>query len=100
MDRDEITQAVRRKLAENPSFGHTILFDFGADGVLFVDGTVEPAILSEERQPAETTLTLSSALFQKMLRGEGSATLAYMTGSLKIAGSVGVALKLNALLED
>jgi putative sterol carrier protein len=100
MSLDTITDAVRTKLRENPPFGHTILFDFGADGLVFVDGTQSPAVVTNERQEAETTLTLSPSLFEGMLRGESSATLAYMTGQLKINGSIGVALKLNALLEE
>jgi putative sterol carrier protein len=97
---ETLTESVRRKLSDNPPFGHTILFDFGPEGIIFVDGTISPPVVSNERREAQTTLTLSATLFQNMLRGESSATLAYVTGELKIAGSIGVALKLNALLED
>jgi putative sterol carrier protein len=100
MSIERITESVRAKLSENPPFGHTVLFDFGPEGVIHLDGTKSPPVVANERLEAQTTLTLSAELFQKMLRGESSATLAYVTGELKIAGSIGVALKLNALLED
>jgi len=99
MSLDSITEAVKARLAANAPFGHTILFDFGSAGVVHVDGTGPVPVVSNERHEAETTLTLTPALFDEMLGGEGSATLAYMTGKLKISGSIGVALKLNALLE-
>ena len=35
-----------------------------------------------------------------MIEGALDPTFAYMTGKLKIAGSMGVALKLAAMLED
>ncbi|MFQ5959400.1 MAG: SCP2 sterol-binding domain-containing protein [Alphaproteobacteria bacterium] len=35
-----------------------------------------------------------------MIAGALSPTLAYMTGKLKVAGSMGVAMKVAALLED
>jgi putative sterol carrier protein len=100
MSLDTITDSVRSKLAQNPPFGHTVLFDFGPEGVVYVDGTKTPPVVSNERLEAQTTLALTANLFQGMLRGESSATLAYVTGELKITGSIGVALKLNALLED
>ena len=97
---DTITEAIRRKLDESPRFGHTLLLDFGDDGVVFIDGTVSPAVVSTERHEAETVLTLSVELFGRMLTGESSATLAYVTGELRIAGSIGVALKLNSMLDE
>lgn len=100
MSLDDLTEAVRRKLGENPSLGHTVLIDLGDDGVIMIDGTVNPAIVGNERGETETILTLSAALFGRMLAGEGGATMAYMSGKLKIAGSMGVALKLNAMMEE
>jgi putative sterol carrier protein len=97
---ETVTDQVRAKLAENPPFGHTLLFDFGSEGAIHIDGTQTPAIVSNERGEAETTLSLSVELFQKMLRGEGGAMLAYATGALKVSGSLGVAMKLNSMLED
>jgi putative sterol carrier protein len=100
MSLEDMTAAVRRKVNENPKFGHTVLIDLGTDGVIFVDGTQVPAVITNEREEAETTLTLPTSLFTKMLNGDGGATMAYMTGKLKISGSVGVALKLNSMLDD
>ena len=90
MSLDALTKMVKEKATQNVSLGHTVLFDLGDDGVIFWDGTQNPAVISNEKAEAETTLKLSSASLQKMLDGGMNATLAYMTGSLKI----------NALMED
>ena len=37
---------------------------------------------------------------QKLIDGNLNPTLAYMTGKLKVEGSMGVALKISQLLED
>ena len=59
-----------------------------------------PVIDNTRHDDVDTTLVLSTASLQKMLDGALNPTLAYMTGSLKIEGSMGVALKINEMLED
>jgi len=100
MSLDTLTKTVKEKATQNVSLGHTVLFDLGDEGAIFWDGTQNPAVISNEKAEAETTLKLSASSLQKMLDGGMNATLAYMTGSLKISGSMGVALKINALMED
>jgi len=100
MSLDVLTKTVKEKATQNVSLGHTVLFDLGDEGAIFWDGTQNPAVISNEKAEAETTLKLSASSLQKMLDGGMNATLAYMTGSLKISGSMGVALKINALMED
>ena len=100
MSLDALTKTVKEKATQNVSLGHTVLFDLGDEGAIFWDGTQNPAVISNEKAEAETTLKLSASSLQKMLDGGMDATLAYMTGSLKISGSMGVALKINALMED
>jgi putative sterol carrier protein len=100
MSLDAITETIRAKVALIPPFGHTVLFDLGEAGVVHLDGITTPASVTNERRDAETTLTLTPAVLEGLLDGSKSATVAYMTGELKIAGSMGIALKLNSLFED
>lgn len=100
MSLEALTAAIRRKLEENLPLNHTVLLDLGETGVVFIDGTVNPAMVDNIARPAETTLTLSPDLLARMLDGSADGTLAYMTGRLKVAGSIGVALKMNAVLGD
>ena len=75
-------------------------FDLGADGIIYWDGTAVPAAIGNEAGESETTLTLSLEDLQKLIEGNLNPTLAYMTGKLKVAGSMGVALKISQLLEE
>lgn len=45
------------------------------------------------------TLTMNEKNFKKLLLGNLNATTAFMTGRLKVNGSVGYALKLEAMLK-
>ena len=51
----------------------------------------------ESADEADCVIAASEAHFMKILRGEASATTAYMTGKLKVKGDVGLALKLKDL---
>ena len=50
--------------------------------------------------PADTTIRISEDNLEKLLTGALDPTLAYMTGKLKVEGSLGVAMKLTSLLGD
>jgi putative sterol carrier protein len=100
MSLDSATVAIRAKAALAPKLGYRVAFDLGADGIIYWDGTQTPAAISNEAGETDTTLTLSLDDLQKLIEGNLNPTLAYMTGKLKVAGSMGVALKISQLLED
>lgn len=49
-------------------------------------------------EPADVTLTASTEVFQALLAGELSAASAFMSGKLKVEGSMGLAMKLGQVL--
>ena len=100
MSLESATAAIRAKASLAPKLGYRVAFDRGADGVIVWDGTQTPAVIGHEAGEADTTLTLSLDDLQKLIEGNLNPTLAYMTGKLKVAGSMGVALKISQLLED
>ena len=99
MTYDEIEKSIKDKLAMAPSLGVTFKFDFGDDGAVFVDGTQTPAVVSREGDDAETTVICSKETFKKILEGALDPTMAFMTGKVKIKGSMGNVTKLSSFLE-
>ena len=63
-------------------------------------GSQDAASVAAKDGEADSTLTLTPDSLEKMIAGGLDPTFAYMTGKLKISGSMGVALKLAAMLED
>lgn len=97
MNIDDIAQKLETRLA---GFNHTLKLDFEDEGVLFVDATQNPPVVSKEDKDAEVTLRTTLETFGKILSGDQDPNLAFMIGKLKVSGSMGLALKLNSMLED
>jgi putative sterol carrier protein len=100
MSLESATEGLKAKAAAAAPLGHTVRFDLGADGTIFWDGTGAAPIVNNGTAAAETTIIISLADLEQLSAGQLDATMAYMTGRLKIEGSMGVALKIGQVLGD
>jgi len=101
MDLTELTEEMRKRAGQNVKLGYKVKFLLDEDGVIFWDGTEHPpAIDNEDKPDATTTIRISGENLQKLMAGSLDPTLAYMTGKLKVEGSMGVALKLTSMFAD
>lgn len=98
MTLDEVTARLRQRVGEDSGLGAKVKFDFGADGVIFVDATQTPNLVSNEDAEADCTIRISLDNFVEMGEGELSPTMAFMMGKLKVDGDLGLAMKLQGLL--
>ncbi len=97
-----IADKIAQKMKPPVTLRAKVLFDFGADGALYVDSTQTPPVLTQDVAGAAPDLTLSCSLttFSAILNGTKDPNIAYMTGQLKIKGPLALAMRLNAFLED
>ncbi len=95
----EATEQIRQKLSYAPRINAKVKFDFGDDGIVFIDATQSPPVISHEDAEADTTLACSITTFQGILNGTQDPNIAFMMGKLKVRGSMGIAMKLNGILE-
>jgi putative sterol carrier protein len=101
MELAELTEQMRRRAGCNVKLGYKVKFVLDEGGVIFWDGTEHPpAIDSEDRAEAATTIRISAENLKQLMDGTLDPTLAYMTGKLKVEGSMGVALKLTSMFAD
>jgi putative sterol carrier protein len=76
---------------------NSYLFDIDGEGqwrVVVQDGHLD---VTEGGGDADATISTSSDVFDKIVAGEQNATVAYMSGKLKIKGDMGAAMKLQKL---
>lgn len=100
MDLAELTEEMRRRAGQNVKLGYKVKFVM-EDGIIFWDGTEHPPeIGNEDKGEANTTIKISPENLQKLMAGNLDPTLGYMTGKLKVEGSMGVALKLTSMFSD
>lgn len=100
MSLDDLTAKIKQKMAMAAGLNAKVKVNFGDDGVIFVDATQNPAEISNEDAEADTTLLCSVDTFKGILEGTQDPNIAFMMGKLKVQGSMGIAMKLNSILED
>ncbi len=100
MSLETVTEAIKGKMALASGFDAKVKFDFSDDGVIFVDATQNPPEVSHEDLEADCTLKCSLDTFKGLMDGSQDPTMAFMMGKLKVDGSMGLAMKLNSIIED
>jgi putative sterol carrier protein len=95
MDLAELTSKVQGALGAGTGFTNKVKFDFGSVGKLFIDGAAGKA--SNEDGAADATISVAFEDFLKLAQGALDPTMAFMQGKLKVAGDMGVAMKLQSL---
>lgn len=95
MQKNELVQKMQEANAFVP--GKTVKLDFGGDeGVVFLDGQNQR--VTEEDQPADTTIKMSWADWQAMASGQLDGMTAFMQGKLKVEGDMSNAMQLQGVL--
>lgn len=103
----EVWQEIERAMNEKPEpiQGMNVVYQYEITGddtgtfqLLISDGKAR-VVEGTEADP-DCTLRLSDKNFKKMIMGKLNGTAAFMTGKLKIQGSMGLALKLEGILNE
>ncbi|WP_373514642.1 SCP2 sterol-binding domain-containing protein [Persicitalea sp.] len=88
-----LTDRIRTVVGNDSDTKAKVKFDTD-EGVIFVDTTQVPNVITHDDGDADCTLEISTKNALKMLDGDLNPMMAYMTGKLKIKGDMGVAMKI------
>jgi putative sterol carrier protein len=92
---EEITDRIKTAVGADSGLGKSVKFDLKGAGVILIDG----ARVSNDDAPADCTILISKDDFEALARGALDPTMAFMQGKLKVNGDMGVAMKLQPLLQ-
>ncbi len=97
MTLDDITAELRRRVGDNAGLGTTVKFDFGTGGTIYIDDAVKPPTVDNVDRAAQCTMTVSKDDFEEIAAGRLDATMAYMSGKLRV-DDIATAMKIAQLL--
>jgi putative sterol carrier protein len=100
MSLEDIKTSVEQKFALAPAINAIIKVDLADNGSFVINAKQSPPVFIEDDSEVSLTLLCEKEVFEGILNGTQDPNIAYMMGKLKIEGSLGLAMKLNAVLED
>ena len=97
MTLQEITAKMKEGASKKSAFGNTVKFSTD-QGVVYIDGNATPPDVSNDDKDADCTLKMDFSDFSDLIERKLDGMTAFMTGKLKIEGDMGVAMKLQSIL--
>ncbi len=98
MSFESILTAVTAQAANVAPFGAKLKFVLG-DSVILIDGTGDSNVVSQNDEEAACTISTDTETFNQLKSGDLNPMMAVMSGKVKIKGDMGLAMKLQSLIQ-
>lgn len=97
MTLQELTEQTRNKVTHADNINATVKL-VTDKGVVYIDATQSPAVVSNDDKPADCELQISLDNLVKLSTGDLNPMMAVMMGKLKIKGDMGIAMKMGQIM--
>jgi putative sterol carrier protein len=91
-------EKVRQIVGNDCGLQAKVKFDLNENGVVYVDATQVPNIVSTQDLDADCVIQLSAENAVKLAKGDLNVMTAFMLGKLKVKGDMSVAMKVAGML--
>jgi putative sterol carrier protein len=98
MSFESILTAVTAQAANVAPFGAKLKFVLG-ENVILIDGTGDSNVVSQNDEEAACTISTDTDTFNQLKNGDLNPMMAVMSGKVKIKGDMGLAMKLQSLIQ-
>ena len=96
MDNSEIAAKMSEALTKAGGIDKSVKFDFDGEGAVWAQGT-EARVSDDD---ADCTINVDKADFLALAAGELDPMMAFMSGKLKVAGDMSVAMGLQSVFSN
>ena len=98
MSFETIVETLKERAANSDALGSTLKFDLGDEQCVYIDGSGDKNVVSEEDKEADCVVNVAIEDLEQMMAGDLNPMGAFMSGKLKVKGDMGVAMKLQSLM--
>ncbi len=98
MSIETILSSIKAQAANVAPFGAKMKFVLG-DDIILIDGSGDSNIVSQNDEEAACTIITDAETFMQLKNGELNPMMAVMSGKVKIKGDMGLAMKLQSLVQ-
>ena len=97
---EKATEKISTRAGSKPALGHTVKLAMTDIGIIYLDGTGDKNVVTNEDKDAELTITTTWAVMHAIEQGETDAFTQYMLGKLSIDGNQSIAVAFGSLIEQ
>jgi putative sterol carrier protein len=98
MTKEILLESISQQAKNVAPLGAKLKFKLGDDFVIHIDGSGDTNVVTDCDDEAECTISTDIDTLLKLRSGELNPMMAVMGGKVKISGNMGLAMKLQSLL--
>jgi putative sterol carrier protein len=95
MNVSQLTDRVRSAVGAESGLDATIKFNFGDDGVIYIDGKSKPNAVTNENRDSQIVISFTPETLTRILDKQLNPKVALMTGKMKLRGDLRIAMRLD-----
>ena len=95
MNVPQLTERVRAAVGAESGLDATIKFNFGDQGVIYIDGKSKPNAVSNDDRDSQIVISFTPDTLTRILDKQLNPKVALMTGKMKLRGDLRIAMRLD-----
>ena len=91
----QLTERVRTAVGAESGLDATIKFNFGDQGVIYIDGKSMPNAVTNDDRDSQIVISFTPETLTRILDKQLNPKIALMTGKMKLRGDLRIAMRLD-----
>jgi putative sterol carrier protein len=91
----QLTERVRTAVGAESGLDATIKFNFGEEGVIYIDGKSMPNAVTNDDRASQIVISFTPETLTRILDKQLNPKVALMTGKMKLRGDLRIAMRLD-----